>query len=138
MKKHILTISISVLSAFCAIGVFSFKSPAPDNGGRTVYMYKQITTVESVIPGGMGRSRVLYTDDNGQVIDKELKNFYSLVGINFDNIANNDRVIVDRLNDFSEQGWELVQVTTGSNQQSSNGNSSGGLFITRYVLRKPK
>ena len=61
-----------------------------------------------------------------------------MVGINFENIANNDRAIVDRLNDYSDQGWELVQVTSGSNQQSSNGNSSGGLFITRYIFRKMK
>ncbi|MCW3122818.1 MAG: hypothetical protein JWQ38_2310 [Flavipsychrobacter sp.] len=140
MKKQIFTISLSVLSTLCAIGLFSFKSPEPDNNtsGHTVYMYKQITTVESVVPGGMGRSRILSTDDNGQMLEKELKNFYSMVGINFDNIANNDRVIVDRLNDYSAQGWELVNVTTGSNQQSSGGSSSGGLFITRYVFRKAK
>jgi hypothetical protein len=139
MKKRILTISVSLISTFCALGVFSFKSPAPDNNNsRPVYMYKQITTVESVVPGGLGRSRILSTDDNGQMMEKELKNFYSMVGINFDNIANNDRVIVDRLNDYSDQGWELVNVTTGSNQQSSGGSSSGGLFITRYVFRKAK
>lgn len=142
MKKQFLTITLTVMATLTAIGIFSFTSPAPDNGsnntGHVTYIYKQVTTVESVIPGGLGRSRVLYTDDNGQVIDRELKNFYSLVGINFENIANNDRVIVDRLNEFSEQGWELTQVTTGSNQQSSNGNSNGGLFITRYLFRKAK
>jgi len=138
MKKHILTISVSLISTCSAIGIFSFKSPTPDNNNHPVYMYKQITTVESVVPGGLGRSRILSTDDNGQMMEKELKNFYSMVGINFDNIANNDRVIVDRLNDYSNQGWELVNVTTGSNQQSSGGSSSGGLFITRYVFRKAK
>lgn len=139
MKKHMLTIAVSVAATLGTIAVFSFKSPTPDNdGGRPSYIYKQITAVESVIPGGMGRSRILTTDDNGQMIDRELKNFYSLVGINFENIANNDRVIVDRLNDYSSQGWELMQVVTGSNQQSSGGNSNGGLFITRYVFRKAK
>ncbi|MBU3743261.1 MAG: hypothetical protein FGM61_01770 [Sediminibacterium sp.] len=102
------------------------------------YEYKQITAIESVVPGGLGRSRILTTDDNGQTREKELKNFYSLVGINFDNITNNDRVIVERLNEFSDQGWELFSVITGSNQQSSQGNSSGGIFITRYVFRRPK
>lgn len=140
MKKQFLTITLTVMATLTAIGIFSFTSPVPDNNNsaHVTYVYKQVTTVESVIPGGLGRSRVLYTDDNGQVIDRELKNFYSLVGINFENIANNDRVIVDRLNEFSEQGWELTQVTTGSNQQSSNGNSNGGLFITRYLFRKAK
>ena len=127
----------SIIIALCAVTFCSFQVQAQDKP-HPVYQYKQITTIESVVPGGLGRSRILYTDDNGQVIDKELKNFYSMVGINFDNIANNDRVIVDKLNDLSEQGWELFTVSTGSNQQSSNGNSSGGLFITRYVFRKAK
>ncbi len=138
MNKHISTAAIAATSALCAIGIFSFKTSAPDNGQPVIYEYKQITAVESVVPGGLGRSRILTTDDNGQMREKELKNFYSMVGINFDNIANNDRVIVDRLNDFSALGWELVQVATATNQQSSGGNSSGGLFITRYIFRKPK
>jgi len=102
------------------------------------YEYKQITAIESVVPGGLGRSRILTTDDSGQTREKELKNFYSLVGINFENITNNDRVIVERLNEFSDQGWELFSVITGSNQQSSGGNSSGGIFITRYIFRRLK
>jgi hypothetical protein len=138
MKKHIATVAIAATSALCTIGVFSFRSPAPDNGAPVTYVYKQITAVESVIPGGLGRSRILTTDDNGQMVERDLKNFYSMVGINFDNIANNDRVIVDRLNDYSAQGWELVQVSTATNQQSSGGNSSGGIFITRYIFRKAK
>lgn len=114
-------------------------SSAQMNPAPTVrYEYKQITAVESVVPGGLGRSRILTTDDNGQTREKELKNFYSLVGINFDNITNNDRVIVERLNDFSNDGWELFSVITGSNQQASQGNSSGGIFITRYIFRRPK
>lgn len=137
MKKHITTAAIAAASALFTMGIFAFKTPAPDGATKTpVYMYKQITSVESVIPGGMGRSRILTTDDNGQMVERDLKNFYSLLGINFENIANNDRAIVDRLNDYAALGWELVQVTTGSNQQSSNGNSSGGLFITRYLFRR--
>jgi hypothetical protein len=120
------------------MGLFSFRSPAPDNNTPVTYVYKQITAVESVVPGGLGRSRLLTTDDNGQMLEKELRNFYSMVGINFENVANNDRVIVDRLNEYSAQGWELVQVSTATNQPSSGGSSSGGIFITRYILRKAK
>lgn len=105
---------------------------------RVQYEYKQISTIESVVPGGMGRSRIVSTELNGQVIEKELKNFYSLVGINFGNISNNDEVIVTKLNEMSADGWDLFTVTTGSNQQSSGGSSSGGLFITRYVFRRVK
>jgi hypothetical protein len=47
-------------------------------------------------------------------------------------------VIVERLNEFSNEGWELFSVITGSNQQSSGGSSAGGIFITRYIFRRPK
>jgi hypothetical protein len=138
MKKVILTAALASVATITALGLLAFKPVDGNNGQPTVYIFKQITAVESVVPGGLGRSRILTTDDNGQMIEKELKNFYSVVGINFENIANNDRVIVDRINDYSAQGWELVNVITGSNQQSSNGSSGGGLFITRYIFRKAK
>ena len=69
MNKHIATVAIAAATALCTMGIFSFKSPAPDNTTKgTGYMYKQITAIESVVPGGLGRSRILTTDDNGQMI----------------------------------------------------------------------
>lgn len=140
MKESIKTFSIAALAAVVVMGVYSFKSASPELSAQQVniYEFKQFSTIESVVPGGMGRSRILTTDDGGQLIEKELKNFYSMVGINFGNIANNDRAIVDRINDYSAQGWELVHVSTGSQEQVSNGSSSGGLFITRYLFRRSK
>ncbi|MEI8110596.1 MAG: hypothetical protein WCH59_06345 [Chitinophagia bacterium] len=131
-KKPVLSIFILLFSV-----VTSYSQNQVTQAPRT-YEYKQITAIESVVPGGLGRSRILSTDLNGQTREKELKNFYSLVGINFDNITNNDRVIVERLNEFSDQGCELFSVITGSNQQSSGGTSSGGIFITRYIFRRQK
>lgn len=110
----------------------------PENSGEK-YQYRQFSTVESIIPGGLGRSRVIQTSENGSEIEKELKNFYSMVGINFGNIANNDRAIVERINEWSGQGWELFTVTTGVQSPSvtDNGGGTGGIFITRYLFRKP-
>jgi hypothetical protein len=104
------------------------------------YQYRQFSTVESIIPGGLGRSRVIQTSESGTEIEKELKNFYSMVGINFGNISNNDRVIVERINEWSSEGWELYSVSTGvqSPSVSDNGGSTGGIFITRYLFRKQK
>ena len=99
---------------------------------QTAYTWRQFSTVESVIPGGMGRSRVIISDEGEQMIEKDLLNFYSVVGINFKNIANNDRLIVDNINQWTNEGWELVQATTGV--QSTEGS---GIFITRYLFRKP-
>lgn len=118
--------------------LFPFLSNAQSGTRPVRYEYKQISTIESVVPGGLGRSRVLTTDENGQMLEKELKNFYSFVGINFENISNNDRVIVERLNDFASQGWDLFQVTSGSNQQMAGGSSGTGIFITRYLFRREK
>lgn len=139
MKETMKTFSAALLSAFLVLGIFAFKPTETTTSTQSpVYEYKQFSTIESVIPGGLGRSRIVSTDDGGQTIEKELKNFYSMVGINFGNIANNDRSIVDRINEYSNQGWELVQVSTGSQEQTSNGSSSGGLFISRYLFRRVK
>jgi hypothetical protein len=137
MKESLKTFSVAAFAALVVMGSFAFAVPSSSSQVLT-YEYKQFSTIESVVPGGLGRSRILTTDDGGQVIEKELKNFYSMVGINFGNIANNDRAIVDRLNEYSVQGWELVQVSTGSQEQVSNGSSSGGLFISRYLFRRAK
>ena len=134
MTVNLKTLAFVGLITLGVATVFSFR-PAPEH---VIYEYKQFSTIESVVPGGLGRSRIVSTDDQGQVVEKELKNFYSMVGINFGNIANNDRAIVDRINDYNSEGWELVQVSTGSHAQLSDGNTGGGLFITRYLFRKAK
>ena len=137
MTQSIKTIALVAITAIVVGTAFSFRS-LPQPHEVPVYEYMQFSTVESVIPGGLGRSRILTTDDNGQLLEKDLKNFYSMVGINFKNISNNDRQIVDRINFYAEEGWELMSVATGSHAQTSDGSSSGGLFISRYMFRRPK
>lgn len=137
MTHFLRTAAVAAGAALGTMGIFSF-APGEQDAKPKVYEYKQITAVESVVPGGLGRSRLLTTDDYGQMMEKELRNFYSMVGINFENIANNDRVIVDRINELSGQGWELAQVSSATNQQSSGGSSSGGLFITRYIFKRAR
>ncbi len=99
----------------------------------TPYTYRQFSTIESVVPGGLGRSRVIISDAGDQEVGKDLLNFYSMVGINFKNVANNDRLIVETVNEWSGEGWELHTVTTGV----QSGKEGGGIFITRYLFRKP-
>lgn len=125
--------------------------------------FKIITTIESIVPGGVGRSRIIEngteinyneftterTDgkksDQGKVkrgdakVDKfsetKMLNFYSMVGINFQNIASNDALISSMLNDLSTQGWELFSVVSGV--ESDAGKQDGdGIFITRYIFKK--
>jgi hypothetical protein len=97
------------------------------------YEYKLFTTVESVVPGGMGRSRLIATDKSAQIVEKDLENFFSLVGINFKNIQNNDQVITSKINEYAKEGYELDQVAPGVYSGSDN---KAGIYITRYVFRK--
>jgi hypothetical protein len=126
------------------------------------FKYKIVTSIESVVPGGVGRSRII---ENGTEVDytqfttvrskegkektdkdrsdvkidnlKEstLVNFYSFVGINFQNIASNDAMISSMLNKYSSDGWDLFNIISGVESDAGKGDGDG-IFITRYVFRK--
>ncbi len=98
------------------------------------YEFLQITTIESVVPGGLGRSRMLVADDKGQLEEIQLENFFSMVGINFGNIRSNDKIIAGKITQLSNQGWELVSVVTGS----YSADKSTGIFLTRYLMKRLK
>lgn len=99
-----------------------------------VYDYMQMTSIESVVPGGLGRSRLMFTTPDGKQEEQELKNFFSLTGINFKNVTQNDVAITDMVSKLSAAGWELAYVTSGV----YSAESSTGIFITRYMFRKAK
>ncbi len=124
--------------------------------------YKVITSVESIVPNGLGRSRIVnaledkdykeYTsvqteEDNtrnkskrGEIRVKnfeetKLLNFYNLGGIRFQNIAANDALITSMINDMITNGWELAFVVSGVESEGGKGDGQG-IFITRYIFRK--
>ncbi|NNF02299.1 MAG: hypothetical protein HKN22_06410 [Bacteroidia bacterium] len=125
--------------------------------------YKIITVVESIVSGGAGRSRMIEmksdinvddftterTDgkksDQGDIkrsdakIDKfaetKMLNFYSLVGINFQNIASNDALISSKINGMVKEGWKLVHVLGGVESDGGKGDNNG-IFITRYIFER--
>lgn len=111
---------------------FGFKNSTKETGKVE---YLQITAVESVVPGGLGRSRIIKTDASGSNLEEiKLENFYSLVGINFSNIRHNDKIITDKISDYVNEGWELQHITTGV----ESGIEKTGLFITRYLFMRKK
>ncbi len=127
MKKTIILAS-TILGVFALLSVMAFT-----NNKAASKKYMQFTTVESVVPGGLGRSRIITTDETGSKIEEiDLKNFYSLVGINFDNIRNNDQVITKQITDLTSKGWKLEHITTGV----ESGMDKTGLFVTRYLFSK--
>lgn len=143
---------------------FTFSSQAQDTSGGGIE-YKVITTVESIVPAGIGRSRIIENKDpldvdayttertNGKksrqgdvkrsdakiekFAETKLLNFYSLTGINFQNIASNDALVSSKLNKLAEEGWELMFVSSGV--ESDAGETDGsGIFITRYIFKRNK
>lgn len=125
--------------------------------------YKIFTVVESVVPNGLGRSRMIAETEavdykaattirteegkiksektRGEIRTKtfeetKLLNFYNVGGIRFNNIATNDAMVTAKLNDLASQGWELAFVSGGV--ESSGDKDKQGVYATRYILRKIK
>lgn len=126
--------------------------------------YKIITTVESIVPNGIGRSRLISSEeerdykeftseqteeDNTRNKSKrkdirvkdfeetKLLNFYNIAGIRFQNIAANDAVVSSKINEMVASGWELAFVTSAVESDAGR-NDNQGIFITRYIFKKLK
>jgi len=126
--------------------------------------YKIITSVESIVPSGLGRSRIMsandtrdykkYTstqteEDNTRNKSKrkemrvkgfdetKLLNFYNVAGIRFQNIATNDAIVSSKINAMVTEGWELAFVTSGVESDSGKGDGQG-IYITRYIFKRTK
>ena len=126
--------------------------------------YKIITSVESIIPSGLGRSRLIsaeeernYKDftseqteedhtrnksDRGDIRVKDfeetkLLNFYNIAGIRFQNIAANDAVVTSKINTMVSEGWELAFVTSAVESDAGKDDNQG-IFITRYIFKRNK
>ena len=91
-----------------------------------------ITTIESVVPGGLGRSRMITTTSDGKLKETPLENFFSLVGINFGNVRQNDQAITDKITEMTKDGWNLENINSGV----YSADKSTGIFITRYLFKR--
>jgi hypothetical protein len=70
-----------------------------------------------------------------EITETKLLNFYSLTGINFQNIASNDGVIGAKMNELAKDGWKLLFVTSGV-ESNAGAQDNEGIFITRLVFSK--
>ncbi len=125
--------------------------------------YKIITSVESIVPNGLGRSRLMSANDQKDYKqytstqteedntrnksnrkemrvkgfdETKLLNFYNLGGIRFQNIATNDAIVTSKINTMTAEGWELTFVTSGV--ESSGKGDNQGIYITRYIFKRTK
>lgn len=96
--------------------------------------FMQVTTVESVLSGGLGRSKMIITNPDGSQKESGMENLFSMVGINFKNIGENENKLINTLKFYTENGWKIDHVTSLTLSQTESGN--GGIFMTRYLLSK--
>ncbi len=157
MKNNLLFIGLLVVG-YVSFSFIKQEQPA------TQIEYKVVTSVESIVPNGLGRSRLLssnvdrdydeFTSERSsdkkedernkskrsdiRVKDFEetkLLNFFNLGGIRFQNIVANDAVITSKLIAMADEGWELAFVTSSS--ESDAGKDDGqGIFVTRYIFKR--
>jgi len=129
-----------------------------------VYEYQIVTVVESIVPNGLGRSRMVSANevrdykeftstrseednkrnksDRGDIRVKgfdetKLLNFFNLGGIRFQNIAANDALVTSKLNTMAEDGWELAFINSGVESFGGKGDGNG-IYITRYTFKRVK
>jgi hypothetical protein len=135
MKNKLTIFSLIALVISGALFLSSFKTNKP---AAPKVKVMQLTAIESLVGGGMARSRLISSSADGSINEQELGNFYSLVGIKFDNIRSNDITVALKLEEYLNDGWELASSnsTFGSRASGSTGSSENGIVITRYVLKK--
>ena len=115
---------------------FAFAPPAraQAKGG---YQFLQMTTIESIVPGGLGRSRVIFSPEWRGTKESNMENLFSLLGINMGNLRSNEELILRYLGEITADGWELFQTTPLTQTvQGTGGQSQQGIFMTRYLFRK--
>ncbi|MCK3684639.1 hypothetical protein [Maribellus sp. YY47] len=131
---------------------------------KPVFEVKIITSIESIVPNGIGRSRLISTDSNVDYRDftttqtedhgdrnkserdeirikdydeTKLLNFFNVGGIRFQNIASNDALLTSKINQMLLDGWDLAFVVTGVESYGGT-DDSNGIFITRYIFKRQK
>ena len=146
----------TLIGIFCVVTAYNSINEQPK-----VYEFETVTVVESLIKGGLGRSRMISKTETvnyreATTIRKEdgekekskksrseirtkafeetkLLNFYNVAGIRFNNIATNDAMMRAKLNEMSSQGWELVSIAAGV---ESADKEKDAIFITRFFFKR--
>jgi hypothetical protein len=155
MKKRFALVFVLLISCFAV--------QAQEMTTQDFNEWRIVTVVESIVPMGLGRSRMVenMTDVNTEdfrtsrvdgkkssqrtVSRKELKvdkfdeakllNFFSATGINFQNIASNDAMIAARIMELESEGYSLAYVTSAVESFGGKDDDSG-IFISRMFFKK--
>lgn len=160
--KH-LKITLIIFTGLLITGIIlSFTNKSTDE--PTEVAFTSFTVVESIVPSGIGRSRIISAleprdykeftsiqteEDNGRnksdrseirlknFEETKLLNFYNMGGIRFQNIAANDAIINSKVNAMLKEGWELVNIVSGVESVGSS-EDANGIYLTRFYFKKGK
>lgn len=159
--KHKNSLQMKTTAITLLILLFSIIGEAQE---KPVYEVKIITSIESIIPNGVGRSRLISTDEKvdyrafttKQSADKKdrnksdrkeirikdydetkLLNFFNVGGIRFQNIASNDALLTSKINQMLLDGWDLAFVNTAVESYGGT-DDTNGIFVTRYLFKRIK
>ena len=152
-----------LLGMFCFLTILSLQAQSQEaTADAAKFEVKVITSVESIVPNGLGRSRLISTNEDRDYMDytttqseddntrnkskrkdirlkefdeTKLLNFYNMAGIRFQNIAANDALISSKLTTMLAQGWDLVFVTSAVESDAGKEDKQG-IFITRYIFKR--
>lgn len=152
-----------LLGMFCFLTILSLQAQSQEaTADAAKFEVKVITSVESIVPNGLGRSRLISTNEDRDYMDytttqseddntrnkskrkdirlkefdeTKLLNFYNMAGIRFQNIAANDALISSKLTTMLAQGWDLVFVTSAVESDAGKEDRQG-IFITRYIFKR--
>lgn len=158
-KFNYITLAIAIAAVALVLFAFTTSKTPPAQMEFTSF-----TVVESIIPNGLGRSRIINAlesrdykaftsvrseeDNERNKSDRDeirvknfeetkILNFFNIGGIRFQNIAANDAVINSKVNDMLSQGWEIVSITAGVESVGSK-DDSDGIYITRFYFQRQK
>jgi len=156
MKRSILASMLAIATIFSVLAQNEVETTMPE------FEIKVITSIESIVPLGLGRSRIISanTDRDYEEFSSEqtendntrnkskrkdirvkdfeetkLLNFYNVGGIRFQNIAANDAVISSKLTSMLADGWDLIFVTSAVECDAGETDEQG-IFITRYLFKR--
>lgn len=162
MKKTLfILLPVSIFSV--AMLLYSFSSSTNKNTAGQ-FEFTSFTVVESIVPNGFGRSRIIYAleqrdykaftsvrseeDNDRNSADRsdirvknfeetKLLNFFNMGGIRFQNIAANDAVVNSKVNAMLNEGWEIVTIAAGVESVAGK-DDANGIYITRFYFKRAK
>jgi len=154
------SLGVVIIALSAVLFAFTANKPAPP----AQYEFTSFTVVESIVPNGLGRSRIINAleerdykefttvrseeentrnkSDRDEIRVKnfeetKLLNFFNIGGIRFQNIAANDAIVRSKVTSLLNDGWQIVSIVTGVESVGGRDDSEG-IYVTRFFFQRAK